>query len=106
MAFLSFVKNKGNNFGKSISKYLSGECSQKLSDHAKKSARGALKTSLKKVTQKTAEATCDSIGSKFFDNITEISIASLQKNSETLWKWKKKNAFYKEIPKERYISPE
>ena len=80
------AKNKGNNFGKSISKYLSGECSQKLSDHAKKSARGALKTSLKKVTQKTAEATCDSIGSKFFDNITEISIASLQKNSETLWK--------------------
>ena len=67
----------------------------------KKSATDALKTSSKRVIQKTAETTGDLIGNRIANIITKVLKNSQQNNSETVTK---KN--YKEIPKERYISPE
>ena len=96
--FLSFVKNMGKN----IIQQLSCKYSQKLLDHAKQCAADALKTTSKRVSQKTAEeATGDLIGNKVSDKVTKISKSSQQSNSETV-----KNDYDKEIPKERYISPE
>ena len=93
----------GINIGKNISKSFSGKYSpgmlamhQKLLDHAKKSATDALKTSSKRVIQKTEEVTGDLIGNKIADKITKVS-----KNLETVT-----NETDKEIPKERYTSPE
>ena len=70
----------------------------KLLDHAKKLA---LKTSSKRVIKETTEATGDLIGNKSADKITKVSKNSQQNNSETVT-----NEHDKEIPKERYISPE
>ena len=107
-AFLSFAKNMGKNIGRNISKNLSGKYSpgmlaahQKLLDHAKQSATDAIKTSSKRVIQKTAEATGDLIGNKIANRITKVSKNSQQNNSETVT-----NEHDKEIPKERYVSPE
>ena len=73
----------------------------KLLDHAKESAKHALKTSLKRVTQKRAEATGDLIGNKIANKIMWVSKIRQQYNSEPVT-----NKHDKEIPKERYISPE
>ena len=51
--------------------------------------------------QKTAEATGDLIGNKITDKFTKVSKNSHQNNSETVT-----TEHNKEIPKERYISPE
>ena len=51
--------------------------------------------------QKTAEATVDLIGNKIAEKITKVSKTPQQNNSETVT-----NEHDKEIPKERYISPE
>ena len=75
--------------------------SQKLLDHAKISATDALKTSSKRVIQKTVEATGDLIGNKIANKITGVSKKLQQNNSETVT-----NENDKEIPKERYVSPE
>ena len=91
----------GKNIGKNISKNLSGKYSEKLLDHGKKSATDALKTSSKRVIQKIAEATGDLILSKIANKITKVSKNSQQNNSETVAK-----NHDKEIPKERYVSPE
>ena len=94
--FFSFAKNMGKNIGKNISKNLSVKDDQKLLDHAKKSATDAFKTASKQAIQKTREATGDFIGNKIADRITKLS-----KNPETV-----SSEHEKEIPKERYISPE
>ena len=86
---------------KIISKNLSGKYSQKLLDHAKRSTADALEIISKRAIQKTAEATGDLIGSKITDRITKVSKSSQQNNSEAVT-----NKHDKEIPKERYISPE
>ena len=106
--FLSFAKNMGKNVSKNISKNLSGKYSpgmlamrQRLLDHAKQSATDALKTSSKRVIKKTAEATGDLIGNKIANKITRVSKNLQQNNLETVT-----NEHGKEIPKERYISPE
>ena len=78
---------------------MSGKYSQKLLDHAKKSATVALKTSSKRVIQKTAQATSDFIGNKIANKITKLSKNLKENNSET-------DEHDKEIPKERYVSPE
>ena len=80
---------------------MSGNYSQKLFEHAKKSARDALRTFSKRVIQKTAEATSDLIGNKIANRITKVSKHSQQNNSETVT-----NKHDKEIPKEKYVSPE
>ena len=106
---MSFANNIGKNIGKNISKRLSGKYSQKRLDHAKKSATDALETSPKRVVQKTAEVSGDLIGNKIADavakpydgRITKVSKCSQQKKSE-----KVTNEDDKEIPEERYVSPE
>ena len=98
---MSFAKNIGKNIGKNISKILSGKYSQKSLNHTKQSATDALKTTSKKEIQKIAEAAGDLTGCKITSRITKISRSSSQNNSETIT-----NKHDKEIPKERYISPE
>ena len=86
---------------KNVSKNLSVKYSQKILDYAKQSATDALKVTSKRVIHKTAEATGDLIGNKIADRIAKVSKNSQQNNSETVT-----NEHEKEIPKERYISPE
>ena len=86
---------------KNRSKNLKGKYSQKLLDHAEQSGTDALKTTSKRVIQKTAEATGDLIGNKIANRIAQVSKHSQQNQSETVI-----NEHDKEIPKERYISPE
>ena len=64
-------------------------------------AADALKTTSDKVIKKTAEATGDLIGNIIANTITKVSGSSPQNDSETI-----ANEHDKEIPKERYISPE
>ena len=99
--FLSFAKNMGKNIDKNISKNVSGKYGKKLLDHAKKIATDALKTSSKRVIQKTAKATGDLFGNKITNRITKVSKNSQQNNSETA-----ANKHDKEIPKEKYVSPD
>ena len=47
------------------------------------------------------ETTADLIGKKTADRITEVSKNLPKNDSETIT-----NDYYKEIPKERYVSPE
>ena len=68
---------------------------------AKQSATDALKTTSKWAIQKTAEATGDLIVNQIADKITKVSWTLSQSSLETI-----KNEHDKEIPKERYISPE
>ena len=86
---------------KNINRNLSDKYSQNLLDHTKQSTIDVLKTSYKKVIQKTAQATADLIGNKISDKITKISKTSQENNSETTT-----NDHGKEIPKERYMSPD
>ena len=67
----------------------------------KKSATDAIKTFSKRVIQKTAEATGDLIGNKIANKITKVLKNLQQNNSEIVT-----NEHDKEIPKEKYISPE
>ena len=60
-----------------------------------------LKLLKKRVILKTAEATGDLIGNKIADRITKVSRSSQQNNWKIII-----NKHDKEIPKERYISPE
>ena len=69
---------------------------EKLFHHVKNSATNANKTGSKTAIQKTAESTGDLIGNKTANNFTKLSKSSPQTKSEN----------EKEIPKERYISPE
>ena len=70
---------------------------QKLLHHVKQSATDVLETSSKRVIQKTAETTGDLIA----NNIKKFPKNSQQNNSDTVT-----NENNKEIPKERYLSPE
>ena len=99
--FLTFAKNMGKNIGTNISKNLIGKYSQKLFDHAEQYPTDALKTNSKRAIKKIAEATGNLVGNKIANRITNVSNNSQQNNSETIT-----NENDKEIPKERYISPE
>ena len=87
-------------FAKNIGKNLNSKCGLKFLDHAKQSATDAIKTA-KRVIQKTVEATGDLIGNKFANKITKVLKNSQQNNLEAVV-----NENDKEIPKERYMSPE
>ena len=106
--FLSFPTNMSKNIGENISKNLTDKYSlgmlairQKLLDHAKQSATDAFKTASKRAIQKTTQATDDLIGNKTINKITKAHQKLQDNNSETVI-----NDPDKEIPKERYISPE
>ena len=81
------------NLCKKISKNLNGKYNQKLLDHAKQSATDALKTNSKRVIQNTRSIW------RFVGNKVPITLP--QNNSET-----NTNQHNKEIPKERFLSPE
>ena len=66
-----------------------------------KNLQQILKTSSKRVIQITAEATGDLTGNEIANKITKLSKKSQQNNSETAT-----NEHDKEIPKEKYVSPE
>ena len=93
----------GKNIGKNITKSLSGKYNpdmlamrQKLFDHAKQSATDIFKISSKTVIQKTTKATGGLNGKKIANKITKVP-----KKLEIV-----ANENDKEIPKERYMSPE
>ena len=98
---LSFAKNMGKNISKNKSKNLRHKYSKKLLDRAKQSVMNPFKTASKRAIQKTAEATDDLIGIKIANKITKVQKNLQQSNSETVT-----NEHEKEIPNERYISPE
>ena len=99
--FLPLAKNMDKSIGKNISKNLSGKYSQKLLDHGKESPTNTLKTFPKRVIQKAAKTTGDLIGNKIENRIKKVSKNSQQNILETVT-----NEDDKEIPKERYVSPE
>ena len=99
--FLSFAKNMDKNIGKNISKNLNSKYSQKLLHHAKQSVIDAIKSFLKRLIQKAVDATGDLAGNEIANRVTKVSKSLLQNNSEIIT-----NEHDKEIPKERYISPE
>ena len=81
-----------------IGKNISSRYSKKLVASAKKSATDATESFSKRAVQKTAEATGDLIGNKIADKITSVSKKSPKEFPS--------NETNKEIPKEKYISPE
>ena len=83
-------------FAKNIGKNLNNKYSQKSLSSAKKSTTNTTKAASKRANPKTAEATGDLIDNKIADNVTKASNTVKAENTE----------FNKEIPKERYISPE
>ena len=74
---------------------------QKPLDHAKQPATDAFKTASKRAIQKTAEATDNLLSNKIANKITGVSKSPPKNDSETVTK-----EYDKEIPNERYISPE
>ena len=98
--FLSFAKDMSKNIGKNISKRLSGEYSQKLLIMLNNLLQMHLNL-LQKVIQETSEATGDLTENKIAGKVTKIPKTSQQNNSETIT-----NEHHKEIPKERYLSPD
>ena len=80
---------------------MSGKCNKKLLDHAKQSATEVFKTASKQAVQKAAETTADLIGNKIANKIMGVSKSPQQNYSETV-----SNEHDKEIPNERYTSPE
>ena len=99
--FLSFAKKMGKNIGKNISKIVSGKYSQKRLDHAKQSATDAFKAASKRAIQGTTKTTGVLFGNKIVNKITRVSKNLQWNNWETVT-----NEYNKEIPKQRYISPE
>ena len=68
--FLSFARNFGNEYGKSM---ISSKNVKKLIDGATKTSKDFAKIAGKKVIHKTAEATGDLVGNKIADKITWVN---------------------------------
>ena len=85
---------------KNISENLTGEHGQNLLDHAKNLLQMHIKL-LQAQFKKTAEATADLIVIKIANRISKVSKNLQQNKSETVT-----NEDDKEMPKERYVSPE
>ena len=60
----------------------------------------------KRAIQKAVEATGDLIGNSIADEITNVSRTSPQNSSEAVTNEAKNIGIDREIPKERYVSPE
>ena len=95
--FLSFDRNIITHVTK-VAKNLNNKYGQKLVDTAKKSVTDALKIAGKRAIQKTAEASEDLVDNFLADKITSIS--------RTPASGPHSNVASKELPKERYISPQ
>ena len=90
-----------NNIGKNISKNLSRKYSQKLIDHAEQSATGAL-IAVSKSNSKSRRSYWWNIA----DKITKISNTSPQNSLDAVTIEAENTRFDRELPEERYISPE
>ena len=99
---LSFAEKRRKNIGKN----LSGKYSQKIVDQVKQSATDVPKTASKRVVKKISETTDDLIGNKNANKITKIWSTLSQIYSDSVINETKNIGIYREIPKERYISPE
>ena len=67
--FLSFARNFGDKYGKSM---ISSKNVKKLTDGATKTSKNFARIAGKKVIHKTAEATGDLVGNKTADKITSM----------------------------------
>ena len=94
------------NIDENVSKNLNSKNSQKFLDHAKQSATDALKTTPKRAIQKTTEETGDLTGNNNSDKITKVSRTSPQNSLVTVTNETENIGLEREIPKERYTSPE
>ena len=72
----------------------------------KKTATDALKTASKRAIQNTAKGTDDLMGKNIADKIKRASRILLKNSSETVTNEAKNIGIDREIPKEKYISPE
>ena len=89
-----------------ISKNLSSKYSQKIIGHAKQSATIASKTASTRAIQKTTEATGGLIDNKIADRTTKATKTLPHNNSEIVTNEEENIVLDREIPRERYISPE
>ena len=103
--FLSFARNFGNKYGKTLMNTaiktganFNSKYGKKLTDTAIKTSKDFATTAGKKIVHKSAEATGDLIGNKIADKITSASKKSQDEEIQS-------NEVNNEIPKERYISP-
>ena len=103
---LSFPQNMVENIDKNIIKNLSCKYRQKLLDHVERSTTEALETVSKRPIQKTAEATVELNSNKIADKFTKVSKVLPQNNSKIVANIEKIIGLDREIPKERYVSPE
>ena len=97
--FLSFARNFGKKYGKTLMNTaiktrtnFNSKYGKELTDTAIKTGKDFATIAGKKIVHKSAEATGDLIGNKIADKITRASKKS-------------QNEVNNEIPKERYISP-
>ena len=67
--FLSFARNFGDKYGKSM---INSKNVKKLMDGATKTSKGFAKIAAKKINHKSAEATGDLVGNKIADKITSM----------------------------------
>ena len=79
--FLSFARNFGDKYGKSM---ISSKNVKKLMDGATKTSKDFAKIAGKKVIHKTAEATGDLVGNEIADKITSISTPRSKKGKITV----------------------
>ena len=69
-------------FAENMGKSLSNKYGKKLIDSAKIVTTDAIKTASRRAIQKSAEATCDLIGNKIADKVTNISKKSNDNNDD------------------------
>ena len=109
--FMSFARNFGNKYGKSmissknVKKLMNtaiktdtnfhSKYGKKLTDTAIKTGKDFVTIAGKKIVHKSAEATGDLIGNKIADKITAKSLKKTNNEDEVI----------NGIPKERFISP-
>ena len=80
-AFLSFARNFGDKYGKSM---ISSENVKKLIDGATKASKNFAKTAGKKLIHKTAEATGDLVGNKIAGKITSVGKPRNEKEKDEM----------------------
>ena len=79
--FLSFARNFGDKYGKSM---ISSKNVKKLMDGATKTIKNFAKTAGKKIIHKTAGATGDLVGNKIADKITSMGKPKSKKEKDEM----------------------
>ena len=94
--FLSFARNFGDEYGKSI---INSKNVKKLMDGATKTSKEFAKLTGKKIIHKSAEATGDLVGNKIADKITSIGKPRSKKEKDETNIMEKTHEIY--IPPEK-----